>query len=113
MNNFVINTYCFTMLEDKSDNQDVLNKVALFEDMLNQNSFTFFDVVKDNECAKIIIQSGIREVIYHKGYNATQETYRASRIMFEMSGVDSATAREAMRLAAHKLPVKTKFIIKG
>lgn len=43
----------------------------------------------NNECAKIIIQSGIREVIYHKGYNATQETYRASRIMFEMSGVNT------------------------
>lgn len=31
-------------------------------------------------------------------------------IIFEMEGVDEATAREAMRLAAHKLPVKTKFI---
>lgn len=32
------------MLDDKSDNQDVLNKVALFEDMLSQDSFSFFDV---------------------------------------------------------------------
>jgi tetratricopeptide (TPR) repeat protein len=32
------------MNENKDDNQDVLNKVALFEDMLNQESFTFFDV---------------------------------------------------------------------
>ncbi|MEX0594684.1 MAG: 50S ribosomal protein L16 [Patescibacteria group bacterium] len=31
-------------------------------------------------------------------------------IVFEMSGVDEETAREAMRLAANKLPVKTKFI---
>ncbi len=31
-------------------------------------------------------------------------------IIFEMSGVDEATAREAMRLAANKLPVKTKFV---
>lgn len=31
-------------------------------------------------------------------------------ILFEMSGVDEATAAEAMRLAAHKLPVKTKFV---
>lgn len=31
-------------------------------------------------------------------------------IVFEMEGVDEATAREAMRLAAHKLPIKTKFI---
>jgi len=31
-------------------------------------------------------------------------------IMFEMEGVSEETAKEAMRLAAHKLPVKTKFI---
>lgn len=37
---------------------------------------------------------------------------RAGTIMFEMQGVDEATAREAMRLAAHKLPVKTKFLIR-
>lgn len=33
-------------------------------------------------------------------------------VLFEMKGVDEAVAREAMRLAAHKLPVKTKFIVK-
>ncbi len=33
-------------------------------------------------------------------------------VMFEMNGVDEDLAKEAMRLAAHKLPVKTKFIIK-
>lgn len=33
-------------------------------------------------------------------------------ILFEMKGVDEEIAREAMRLAAHKLPVKTKFIVK-
>lgn len=33
-------------------------------------------------------------------------------IIFEMSGVSEETAREALRLAAHKLPVKTKFVIK-
>lgn len=31
-------------------------------------------------------------------------------IMFEMDGIDEATAREALRLAAHKLPVKCKFL---
>ena len=31
-------------------------------------------------------------------------------IMFEMQGVTEEVAREAMRLAAHKLPVKTKFL---
>jgi len=33
-------------------------------------------------------------------------------ILFEMQGVDVAVAREAMRLAAHKLPIKTKFLVK-
>jgi len=33
-------------------------------------------------------------------------------VMFEMDGVAEATAREAMRLAGHKLPVKTVFIVK-
>ena len=37
---------------------------------------------------------------------------KAGTILFEMKGVDEAIAREAMRLAAHKLPVKTKFIVK-
>jgi large subunit ribosomal protein L16 len=35
---------------------------------------------------------------------------RPGRILFEMEGVDSSTAREAMRLAAHKLPVKTVVV---
>lgn len=33
-------------------------------------------------------------------------------ILFEMQGVTEETAREAMRLAGHKLPVKTKFIVR-
>lgn len=33
-------------------------------------------------------------------------------ILFEMQGVSEDVAREAMRLAGHKLPVKTKFLIK-
>jgi len=35
---------------------------------------------------------------------------KPGRIMFELSGVDLETAREAMRLASHKLPIKTKFV---
>ncbi|MGH7218262.1 MAG: 50S ribosomal protein L16 [Candidatus Microsaccharimonas sp.] len=37
---------------------------------------------------------------------------KAGTVLFEMKGVDEVVAREAMRLAAHKLPVKTKFIVK-
>ena len=35
---------------------------------------------------------------------------KAGRILFEMEGVDESRAREAMRLAAHKLPMKTRFV---
>jgi large subunit ribosomal protein L16 len=35
---------------------------------------------------------------------------KAGTVLFEMKGVDESVAREAMRLAGHKLPVKTKFI---
>jgi len=35
---------------------------------------------------------------------------RPGRILFEMEGVDQATAREALRLAAHKLPVRTMVV---
>jgi large subunit ribosomal protein L16 len=37
---------------------------------------------------------------------------RAGRVMFEMAGVPEELAREAMRLASHKLSVKTKFVSK-
>lgn len=37
---------------------------------------------------------------------------KPGRIMFELGGVDEATAREAMRLAANKLPIKCKFVVK-
>jgi large subunit ribosomal protein L16 len=35
---------------------------------------------------------------------------KPGRVMFELAGVPEATAREAIRLAAHKLPVKTRFV---
>ena len=35
---------------------------------------------------------------------------KPGKIMFEVSGVPYAIAKEAMRLASHKLPIKTKFI---
>lgn len=37
---------------------------------------------------------------------------KTGTIMFEMKGVKEEVAREAMRLASHKLPVKTKFVIR-
>jgi large subunit ribosomal protein L16 len=35
---------------------------------------------------------------------------KTGRIMFEIEGVPEETAKEAMRLASHKLPIKTKFV---
>lgn len=35
---------------------------------------------------------------------------KPGRVMFELSGVSEETAREAMRLAAHKLPIRCKFV---
>lgn len=37
---------------------------------------------------------------------------KPGRVMFEMDGVSEEVAREAMRLAGHKLPIKTKFVTK-
>jgi large subunit ribosomal protein L16 len=35
---------------------------------------------------------------------------KPGRVMFELAGVDETTAREALRLAAHKLPIKTRVV---
>ena len=48
-----------------------------------------------------------------KGKGAPEQwvaVIRPGKILFEMEGVDRATAGAAMRLAAHKLAIKTKFI---
>jgi large subunit ribosomal protein L16 len=37
---------------------------------------------------------------------------KTGRMMFEMAGVGESAAREAIRLAAHKLPLKTRFVQK-
>jgi large subunit ribosomal protein L16 len=37
---------------------------------------------------------------------------KAGRILFEMSGVTVGVAKEAMRLASHKLPVDTRFVVR-
>ena len=38
------------------------------------------------------------------------DVIRPGKILFEVEGIDQAEAREAMRLAAHKLPIKTRFV---
>ncbi len=53
------------------------------------------------------------EVRMGKGKGAPEEwvaVIRPGRILYEMEGVSSELAREAFRLASHKLPLKTKFV---
>ena len=38
---------------------------------------------------------------------------KPGRVMFELAGVSEEVAKEAMRLAAHKLPIKTRFVTRG
>ena len=48
-----------------------------------------------------------------KGKGAPEQwiaVIRPGKVLFEMEGVDRQTAFDAMRLAAHKLPIRTKFI---
>jgi large subunit ribosomal protein L16 len=35
---------------------------------------------------------------------------KRGRMLYEMEGVDSTIARQALRLAAHKLPIRTRFV---
>jgi large subunit ribosomal protein L16 len=37
---------------------------------------------------------------------------RTGRVMFEMAGVGESVAKEAIRLASHKLPLKTRFVVR-
>jgi len=41
------------------------------------------------------------------------EVIRPGRILYEMEGVTESIAKEAMRLAANKLPIKTRFVSRG
>jgi large subunit ribosomal protein L16 len=53
------------------------------------------------------------EVRMGKGKGNVEEwvaVVKPGRIMFEIAGVDEETAKEALRLAGHKLPVKTKIV---
>ena len=48
-----------------------------------------------------------------KGKGATEywvAVVKPDRILFEIAGIPEETAREALRLASHKLPIKTKFL---
>jgi len=51
-----------------------------------------------------------------KGKGAPEEwvcVIKPARILYEMEGVTEEVAREAMRLASHKLPIRTRFVARG
>jgi large subunit ribosomal protein L16 len=51
-----------------------------------------------------------------KGKGSPEEwvaVVKPGRILYEMDGVTEEVAKEAFRLAGHKLPVKTKFVVRG
>ena len=51
-----------------------------------------------------------------KGKGAPEDwvaVIKPGRILYEMEGVNADTAKEAFRLASHKLPLRTKFISRG
>src|SRR5256885_14907424 len=51
-----------------------------------------------------------------KGKGAPEQwvaVIRPGKVLFEMEGVPQATAAQAMRLAAHKLPIKTKLVARS
>jgi large subunit ribosomal protein L16 len=47
------------------------------------------------------------------GVEAWAAVVQPGRVMYEISGIDEKTAREAFRLAGHKLPVAYKFLVRG
>ena len=55
-------------------------------------------------------ESGLGNIENYKAFY--ESVVKEGKIMFEISGVDEATAREALRLASHKLPIATKFVKK-
>ena len=51
-----------------------------------------------------------------KGKGSPEEwvaVIKPGRVLFEMDGVPRETAQEAFRLASHKLPIKTRFVVRG
>src|SRR5213079_1238291 len=53
-----------------------------------------------------------REWVKEKGPEYWVAVVKPGRILYEMEGVPESVAREAMRLAAQKLPVHTKFVMR-
>ena len=76
-------------------------------------SYTHLDVYKRQHLAKT---KKPLEVRMGSGKGSPEEwvaVVKTGRVLFEVAGVDEELAREALRLASHKLPIKCKIIGKG
>ena len=56
-------------------------------------------------------QHPLLDVAHRRIYTLMVFLWRG-RVLFELADVDEATAREALRLAMHKLPIKCKFVVR-
>ena len=61
-----------------------------------------------NECAKAIIQSGIRRIVYESDKYADSETTIASKTMLEAAGVEMVRIEKTIRLTVEKIPNTSK-----
>ena len=57
-----------------------------------------------NECAKAIIQNGIKEIVYVSDKYADQDIFKASRKMFELAGVALREYKPQYNLKLHGFP---------
>ena len=68
-----------------------------------QNARIYVSLFPCNECAKAIIQSGIKEVVYMEDKYADTDGVRASKKMFEMTGVKMRQYFQTDRIVTVKL----------
>ena len=65
-------------------------------------------VVKKGDVVKAVVVRTVKGVLEY-----WVAVVKPGRVLFEIGGVDEATAKEALRLATHKLPLKCKIVSKA
>jgi len=97
---------------------DVLPEVARVEWVHIEQHVLHFDVLQVHllsklEVLELLLSEGEGEQWMGSGKGAPEywvAVVKAQKVMFEIGGVDEAVAKEALRLAQHKLPIKTKIV---
>ena len=77
---------CLEDLEEK-DRNEVLNAILNYTGTSLKGSKLYVNLFPCNECAKAIIQSGIKEIIYKEDKYANSEATKVSKKMLELSNV--------------------------